>query len=65
MMPGDEQIRVRFVGGDPAPEEIAAVMAALARTLAAKAGQDDDAPARLPAWDEPRAFEAPNSWSSR
>jgi hypothetical protein len=62
-MAGDDEVRFRFVHGEPDQEEVAAVMTALSRTFAIQP-QNGDAPAHLPSWDEPEAFEAPNSWSS-
>ena len=63
-MAGDDEVMFRFVHGEPDQEEVAAVMTALSHTFAIQP-PNGDAPARLPSWDEPGAFNAPNSWSSR
>ncbi|MEU8509507.1 acyl-CoA carboxylase epsilon subunit [Streptomyces brevispora] len=56
---------LRFLGGVPSAEEIAAVTAALLSLRRAPAAGPDAGPGAAPRWSTPLHYRPPGSWAAR
>ncbi|WP_406092370.1 acyl-CoA carboxylase epsilon subunit [Streptomyces sp. NBC_01013] len=56
---------LRFLGGVPSAEEIAAVTAALLSLRHAPAAGSDARPCSAPRWSAPLHYRPPGSWAAR